>query len=586
MSPHLRYPLILLIALLLLVGCVPPATPVPAPTAAPPSAETPTAVAPADLPSAVEYNLGEATIVQQRFPEDSRFRTMPVRLNGLIAAPSQGDGPFPVVMIIHGTHPGCPLDEMGVDRWPCDPEVEQRNYSGFAYLVEALAQQGYVALAPNFNAEHTFGFGEPVPGERLEQVFDLTMQALAEAAAGGANGFAVDLAGRADLSHLALLGHSRGGEAGVGLANSPELRAASRGYGPVAGVLLIAGASTFLDPWTSVSAPLATILSACDGDVTDQTGQFFFEGPRLAPDQAAWAASVWLERANHNGFNTLLPGDMIVQRDRPDCNPLLDGEAQRAWLADYSVDFLTVLFAEDPALVEEAKARLGLDVTTAAPADLYGLPARVAYLAPAADRQSVMVPIEAEELATNLLGGQVIAEDVTTHFCPKGFYSALSMPGSEPCRRNYVTVPGQPSHAVVSWEQPGAALRFTLPEGSGNLSDFSTLSLRVAVDPASSLNAAGSPQAFSMQLTDRAGNRAAVQTRADEPALGFPAGEMQEVSATSSGFFTGIVPLTAIRVPLSAFDGVDLSNIAEVALLFDQTSGGALFLADIEWLRP
>ena len=289
---------------------------VPLPPAAPPPATRMAAmpaegIAPAS-PKAVEYNLGETTITQARFPEDSRFRNMPVRLNGVIAAPSEGDGPFPVVMIIHGAHPGCPEVEHGVDRWPCDPEVEQRNYSGFAYLVEALAEQGYVVLAPNFNAEHTFGFGEPVPDERLTQVFDLHLQALAEAAAGGANGFGVDLAGRADLGRLALFGHSRGGGSAVGLANNPELMAASRGYGPAAGVLLIAGATAALDPWSSVSAPLATILAACDGDVTDQAGQFFFEGPRLAPDQTEWAASAWLERANHNSFNTILPGDMIT----------------------------------------------------------------------------------------------------------------------------------------------------------------------------------------------------------------------------------------------------------------------------------
>jgi dienelactone hydrolase len=543
---------------------------------------------PAAPSAAVEYNLGETTIVQERFPEDSRFRNMPVRLNGLIAAPAEGDGPFPVVVIIHGTHPGCPEVEMGVDRWPCDPAVEQRNYSGFAYLVEALAEQGYVALAPNFNAEHTFGFGEPVPGERLEQVFDLTLQALAEAAAGGANAFGVDLAGRADPGRMALLGHSRGGEAGVGLANSPELMAASRGYGPAAGVLLIAGATTFLDPWTSVSVPLATILAACDGDVTDQTGQFFFEGPRLAPDQSEWAASVWLERANHNGFNTILPGDMINQSSRPDCETLLDGDAQRAWLVDYVGDFLTTLRLadEDAAAIDEAKARMGLDVAAPAPDELYGLPARVAFLAPAAGRQTVMIPADAAELATNLSGGEVAADGLTTHFCPKGFYSAWSMPGSEPCRRNYVTVPGQPAHAVVSWEAPRAALRLALPEGAGDLSGFTTLSLRAAVDPASPLNEAGRPQSFSVQLTDRAGNSAAVQTRPDEPALAFPAGEMQGVSATETGFFTGIAPLTTIRLPLVGFAGVDLSDIAEIALLFDQTSSGVLFVADVELVRP
>ena len=358
--------LIPLTVLLLLAACTtPPPAQIAVLTATPASAPTAEPLATVEaggLPAAVEYDLGETTIVQERFAEGDSFRNMPVRLNGVIAVPAEGDGPFPVVMIIHGTHPGCPEVEKGVDRWPCDPAVEQRNYSGFAYLASALAAQGYIVLAPNFNAEHTFGFGEPTPDERLTQVFDLHLQGLAEAAAGGANGFGVDLAGRADLGRLALFGHSRGGGSAVGLANNPELMAASRGYGPAAGVLLIAGATAALDPWSSVSAPLATILAACDGDVTDQAGQFFFEGPRLAPDQTEWAASAWLERANHNSFNTILPGDMITLRDRPDCETLLDGEAQRAWLVDYAGDFLTTLFAGDAAAVDEAKARMGLDV--------------------------------------------------------------------------------------------------------------------------------------------------------------------------------------------------------------------------------
>ena len=158
---------------------------------------------------------------------------------------------------------------------------------------------------------------------------------------------------------------------------------------------------------------------------------------------------------------------------------------------DYATDFLAALFAEDPAAVAGATERLGIDVTTAAPDTLYGQPARVAFLAPAADRQTVMIPADAGELQTNRLGGAVTADNLATDFCPKGFYSALTLPGSEPCRRNYVTVPGQPAHAVVSWETPGAALRFALPEGAGDLSAFTTLSLRAAVDPASPLNPAG-----------------------------------------------------------------------------------------------
>ena len=139
------------------------------------------------LPPAVEYNLGDATITQSIFPEDSRFRNMPVRLNGVISVPQSGNGPFPVVVILHGNHPGCPVPEGDtVDRWPCDPDLEQPNYRGFGYLAQELAARGYIALSLNVNPEYTLGFGEPVPLERLGQLLDLQLKALAEASRGGA----------------------------------------------------------------------------------------------------------------------------------------------------------------------------------------------------------------------------------------------------------------------------------------------------------------------------------------------------------------------------------------------------------------
>ena len=155
------------------------------------------------------------------------------------------------------------------------------------------------------------------------------------------------------------------------LANSPEMLTASRGYGPVAGVLLIAAATVTADPWSGSAVPLATILAACDGDVTTQDGQFFYEGARLAPQQSQWATSVWLERANHNYFNQTLGRDPFGLPGRPDCDLILEGETQRRWLTDYAVDFLTTLFAQDPTAVRQAEARVGMDVHAHAPDALY-----------------------------------------------------------------------------------------------------------------------------------------------------------------------------------------------------------------------
>ena len=84
-------------------------------------------------------------------------------------------------------------------------------------------------------------------------------------------------------------------------------------------------------------------------------------------------------------------------------------------------------------------------------------------------------------------------------------------------------------------------------------------------------------------MTDGAGKTATVQTRPDEPALRFPQGEVV-VDATFGDIFTGRLPLTTLRMPVSALQGVDRTDIREIALLFDQAPSRSLFLADLEWV--
>jgi dienelactone hydrolase len=566
---------------LLLAACVP----IP-PAGTPPANSTvePTVASAANL-TAVEYNLGETTITQARFPKDSRFRNMPVRLNGLIAVPNRGEGPFPVIVILHGTHPGCPeIDH--VDRWPCDPAVEQPNYRGFAYLAEHLAANGYVALSININAENTFGFGEPTPGERLTQIVDKHLRALATASDGGENKFGVDLKGKADVRRLALTGHSRGGEMAYILAGGPEMAASAAapgGYGPIAGVLMIAPSPGFADPAAGSPVPLGIILPMCDADVINQEGQHFYEGARLAPDQQAWVTSAFLERANHNYFNSTLGDDPFGRLGRPDCASLLEPKTQQAFLDNYAVDFFATLFG-NASVARDAKARLGMDPAMPAPSELYGLAARVAVLPAADERTALFTPATAGELTTNRLGGAVLAEGATIFFCEAGYYTPAMRPSTEACRRANVVIPGNPALAVVSWEKPGAALRFEIPPGKGDLSQADAITVRAAVDPLSKLNAAGKEQAFSIRLTDGAGHSTTVPTRPGEPALRFPQGEVV-VDATFGNMFTGRLPLTTVRAPVSALQGVDRSDIREIALLFDQAPSGSLFPADLEWVQ-
>ena len=556
---------------------VPPTAAVVPTTTAPVEPAEPTTEPAAELPLAVTYDLGDATVVQANFPEDSRFRNMPVRLNGVIAAPT-GEGPYPVVVILHGTHPGCPVDEMGVDRWPCDPADEQANYSGFAYLVSELAARGYVALAPNINAENTFGFGEPVSGERLAQLLDLHLNALKDAATGGENAFGVALSGVADVGRLTLIGHSRGGEManyltrqyGLGTAEG----AAEHGYGPVAGLLLVAPAH-ILQGSTGADVPLAVILSACDGDVIGQDGQVFYEAVRFQTDHT-WATTVLLEGANHNGFNTILGGDMIAHTGRSGCQSPLAPEEQRQFLVDYAADFLTALFgAQDEATA--AKARLGLDLAQPAPAELFGRAARINSLPASADQLRLFAPGNEIELTTHLQGGATVAEGATLFFCPPGYTVEAELAA---CRRPNFVNPANPVMAIISWSGL-AEVRFEMPTGQGEMGSYTTLTLRAALDPLSELNPADTAQSFSVRLTDGHGATASVVVGPDEPALQYVSGEFTADETFTPGLLDAIVQPTTVRVPLASFAGIDLNDVAEVALVFDQTTSGTLFIADV-----
>ncbi len=580
-----------LLALVAFTGCnALPATPPPAtesaaePTAdraeptsdsPDPTAESPepTAAAGGELPPAVFYDLGETTLIQDNFAEDSRFRNMPARLNGVMAVPA-GAGPFPVVLILHGTHPGCPV--VGeLDPWPCEPEVEQRNYAGFEYLVRELAARGYVALAPNINAEFTFGFGEPVVSVRLRQLLDQTMRALATADGGGDNAFGVELANVVDLGRLVVIGHSVGGEMANFLVRQTNLTtdeaAAELGYGPVRGVLLVAPAHN-TQGTTGTDVPLAVILPACDGDVIGLDGQQFYEAVRFQ-EQHSWATTALLEAANHNGFNTILGPDMVTHADRPACQTLLTPAAQQQFLVDYAADFLTAVLSDSNNKSLGARSRLGLSVAGSAPAELYGRPARVNVLPPSADRLSILTPDEADEA--------VDGDGVTLFFCPPGY---TVEPELAPCRRPNFINPGNPTMAVVSWTGP-SELRFALPVGARDLSGYKTLTLRAALDPLSELNAAGAQQRFSVRLTDGSGDMAVITAGPGEPALQYPVGNITESEFFPPGILDAVVHMTTVRLQLDSFAGVDQSDVAEIALWFDQTPSGTLFVADVEVAR-
>jgi dienelactone hydrolase len=516
-------------------------------------------------PTVREYDLGRLDLAQ----DNPVFPTVPIELQGVIGVP-EGAHAAPVVVILHGRHSTCAVDAE-VEPWPCPAGTERRNDLGFRYLVESLAARGYLALAVNLNAAYTLGAGEtPDEGRgRTDAIVAAQLARLADAARGAANPFGAPLKGRADLTRLILVGHSKGGEAAMYLARQhrkakdPAPGAATDGKLPVDAAVLVAPTFEAKPTQPQVDIPTAVLLPACDGDVSDLAGAAYYDAARLSASRKSLAASVFVRGANHNFFNQAVTADDARDLTTPGCPPgdalRLKPKAQRSFLSDYVGTFIDAIV--------RGIVSGGLDPYVQPPAELFGAKVVTSLTQPAAQRRLVVEPRSGLNLRRDALGGRVATAG--------GAQLSYCQPGRR-CRPA-LQQPSYPGQLRLVWRKSGGLARFAIPPASGDVSAYDLVSLRVAVDPTAPENPAGKAQAFSIALVDAAGKRARVIVPATQSALAYPIGNFAIPDAV-----TGFAPLGSVRVPLSLFSGVDVRRIRAIEVRGDRTASGALLLANLE----
>lgn len=215
------------------------------------------------------------------------------------------DGPFPLVLLLHGNHGNCRPPSLAWDD-ECSETTDHDchwwgytttpNAEGLVYLAETLAAQGVVAASLSGNA---LNCRDDYIGERAELVIEHLRRWAGWATAGGSP-LGVDLAGAVDTTRVGLVGHSRGGEA---VALVPSRLAAT----PVAGVTV---ASVFSIAPTDYHGPVpdgveyAVLLPGCDGDVYTLEGMHIYDRALADPAAGVARSQVFFPRANHNFFST------------------------------------------------------------------------------------------------------------------------------------------------------------------------------------------------------------------------------------------------------------------------------------------
>jgi hypothetical protein len=146
---------------------------------------------------------------------------------------------------------------------------------------------------------------------------------------------------------------------------------------------------------------------------------------------------------------------------------------------------------------------------------------------------------------------------------------AARQPGDTPSL--YATNKGGLSQLSLGWSKPGASLENAVPPGGRDFSAFSVLTFRAAVNFTDYRNTLPQDD-FDVTLTDGHGRSASTPVSAWSRALLYPPGQITRLPK---------VELNGVRIPLSAFRGVDLADIASVRLVFDRQPMGALLLTDL-----
>lgn len=530
-----------------------------------------------------EYNFGDTAFQPSDFPG-------PVELLASIHYPTALAGPYPVIILLHGRHATCFSGSGGQFlQWPCTNNRQPiPSYKGYDYVSNVLASHGYVVVSISANGTNAVDnavndLGALARAELIQKHLDILKTFNTTGGAPFGNKFV----GKFDLTRVGTMGHSRGGEGVVRhyvLNNSLGAPYGIKAVFPLAPV--------DFNRFIVNNAALNVLLPYCDGDVADLQGVHFYDDARYnVPGDQSPKHYELVMGANHNFYNTIwspgsttIPGAtndwLFVPNGQNDSHCGTKQGNQRLTEAQQRGTGLAYMSAFFRAYVGGESQFIPI-LTGAAPPPPSAQTNQlfVSYHAPAALRFDVNRLLNDTNLSINTLGGAATQIDLTPYeLCGGGAPPAnkclpdqlnAQQPHTTPSARS--SAPGM-SQLKTGWNNLTGNYRNNIPPSLGNVSGFQAVQFRVSVNFADVRNVPGLTQDFRVVLTDASGSSASVRVSDFSSALFYPPGEILAVPK---------VVLNTVRVPLSAFNGVNLNNVRSVQFTFNERLQGGLLITDV-----
>lgn len=498
-----------------------------------------------------------------RFSEISRqtywgFGVSDLPLNGRVWYP-EGEGPFPLVLIVHGNH-----------------NMVDFSDTGYGYLGELLASRGFIFVSVDENFLNG-GYWGRSSGENDARAW-LLLKHL-EVWENWNQDPGSPFYQKADLSEIALIGHSRGGEAAALAATFNQLSRypnnARISWDFDFNIRSVVAISPVDESWQPADHPnpltdvnYLVLQGSHDGDV------YYFDGIQQynraafsGSDSELFKAAVYIYRANHGLFNsswgaTDKSGIAGVFLNRA----ALLSEAQQQQIAKLFISaFLEATLKGDMAYREIFE-----DYRTAGS----WLP-QTGYISQYEDLGIWHVANFEEDV------------DVTTNSLPGGRIETQSLDRWNELAIRFRNSNRQDNHVVrVGWGTPSAYFALTNPNSIElNLSLESVLVFKAA--DARSPDGVTDGLDFSILLEDRVGRIAKLPISSVIPLqTQFPA-KISKLPLWNASYYKEVSEevFQTYRIPLEDFLAVnpslDVTEIKQIRFEFDRTPKGIVYLDEI-----